>query len=159
MCLCLCVCSIKNTNKQELYHIQKTQCDSSSVRASWWMYFCWISYITHFTQWWVTQIKESCTLPSTMNHANINLLLKPDKVQFLSSSYCPILLINTDLKIICKALARRLEKILLTLYTLTKFLVPNITTSIPCTELWVWDNAREEDIEYFFVDITHTRIH
>uniref|UniRef100_A0AAR2LWN9 Reverse transcriptase domain-containing protein n=1 Tax=Pygocentrus nattereri TaxID=42514 RepID=A0AAR2LWN9_PYGNA len=46
-----------------------------------------------------------------MNSANISLLLKPGKDPTLPSSYRPISLINVDLKIICKVLARRLEKI------------------------------------------------
>lgn len=46
-----------------------------------------------------------------MNSAKICLLLKPDKDPTLPSSYRPITLINADLKIICKALARCLERI------------------------------------------------
>lgn len=57
------------------------------------------------------QIRGTCMLPPTMNSANISLLLKPDKDPTLPSSYRPISLINADLKIICKTLARRLEKV------------------------------------------------
>lgn len=46
-----------------------------------------------------------------MSSAKICLLLKPDKDPTLPSSYRPITLINADLKIICKALARCLERI------------------------------------------------
>uniref|UniRef100_A0A669D815 Reverse transcriptase domain-containing protein n=1 Tax=Oreochromis niloticus TaxID=8128 RepID=A0A669D815_ORENI len=57
------------------------------------------------------EIKENGRLPSNMNSANINLLLKPGKDPVYPSSYRPISLINVDLKIICKALSKRLEKI------------------------------------------------
>uniref|UniRef100_A0A669EVM6 Reverse transcriptase domain-containing protein n=1 Tax=Oreochromis niloticus TaxID=8128 RepID=A0A669EVM6_ORENI len=57
------------------------------------------------------EIKEKGRLPSNMNSANINLLLKPGKDPVYPSSYRPISLINVDLKIICKALSKRLEKI------------------------------------------------
>lgn len=59
----------------------------------------------------IEKIKESRTLPSHMNSANISLLLKPEKDPTLPSSYRPISLINVDLKIISKALANRIEKI------------------------------------------------
>lgn len=45
-----------------------------------------------------------------MNSALISLLLKPNKDPTLCSSYCPLLLINTDIKMISKALSMRLEK-------------------------------------------------
>ena len=50
-------------------------------------------------------------LSPNMNSANISLVLKPNKDPLLPSSYRPISLINTDLKINCKALSRRREKI------------------------------------------------
>jgi len=59
----------------------------------------------------VTQIKEENYLTPTMNSANIIVLLKTGKDPTLPASYRPISLINVDLKIICKALAGRLEKI------------------------------------------------
>ncbi|XP_054631650.1 E3 ubiquitin-protein ligase znrf1 isoform X1 [Dunckerocampus dactyliophorus] len=59
----------------------------------------------------VLEIKDSSCLPPTMNSATISFLLKPDKDPTLPSSYRPISLINADLKIICKALAIRLEKV------------------------------------------------
>uniref|UniRef100_A0AAR2J9L9 Reverse transcriptase domain-containing protein n=1 Tax=Pygocentrus nattereri TaxID=42514 RepID=A0AAR2J9L9_PYGNA len=50
------------------------------------------------------------TLPKTLYAANISLLLKPgrDKTDF--SSYRPISLLNTDLKILSKVLANRLKQ-------------------------------------------------
>lgn len=57
------------------------------------------------------EILNTGLLSSNMNSANISLILKPDKDPSLPTSYRPISLINTDLKIICKAIARRLEKI------------------------------------------------
>lgn len=38
------------------------------------------------------------------------LLLKPGKDAVLPTSYCPISLIKVDMKIICKALSKKLEK-------------------------------------------------
>nr|XP_054599245.1 olfactory receptor 4D9-like [Nothobranchius furzeri] len=46
-----------------------------------------------------------------MNSAIISLLLKPGKDPAFPTSYRPISLINVYLKIICKALAKRLEKV------------------------------------------------
>lgn len=54
----------------------------------------------------VNFVKESRALPINMNPTNIILPLKDPT---LPSSYHPIYLINTDLKIICKTLARTLE--------------------------------------------------
>uniref|UniRef100_A0A8C5HQA3 Reverse transcriptase domain-containing protein n=1 Tax=Gouania willdenowi TaxID=441366 RepID=A0A8C5HQA3_GOUWI len=59
----------------------------------------------------VTEIKNKGHVGGHMNTANIKLLLKPDKNPILPSSYRPISLINTDLKIISKALTSRLEKV------------------------------------------------
>lgn len=56
-------------------------------------------------------ILNSGLLSPNMNSANISLVLKPEKDPSLPSSYRPISLINADLKIICKALARRLDRI------------------------------------------------
>ena len=46
-----------------------------------------------------------------MNTAIISVLLKPDKDPTLPSSYRPLSLINTDIKIISKALAIRIETV------------------------------------------------
>uniref|UniRef100_A0A1A8UJ98 Reverse transcriptase domain-containing protein n=1 Tax=Nothobranchius furzeri TaxID=105023 RepID=A0A1A8UJ98_NOTFU len=59
----------------------------------------------------VREIEESGRLQPNMNSANISLLLKPGKDPAFPTSYRPISLINVDLKIICKALAKRLEKV------------------------------------------------
>jgi len=59
----------------------------------------------------VLQVKKNGRLSPYMNSANIILLQKPGKDPVLPSSYCPISLINVDLKIICIALAKRIEKI------------------------------------------------
>uniref|UniRef100_A0A3Q1CLT5 Reverse transcriptase domain-containing protein n=1 Tax=Amphiprion ocellaris TaxID=80972 RepID=A0A3Q1CLT5_AMPOC len=60
----------------------------------------------------VTEIKNNGYISPHMNTAAIKLLLKPDKDPTLPSSYRPLSLINTDIKIISKALASRLEKII-----------------------------------------------
>ncbi len=48
-------------------------------------------------------------LPPSLNTAMITLLLKPGKMPTDCGSYRPISLLNNDLKIICKVLAKRLE--------------------------------------------------
>uniref|UniRef100_A0A8C6M2I9 Reverse transcriptase domain-containing protein n=1 Tax=Nothobranchius furzeri TaxID=105023 RepID=A0A8C6M2I9_NOTFU len=59
----------------------------------------------------VREIEESGRLQPNMNSANISLLLKPGKDPAFPTSYRPISLINVDRRIICKALANRLEKV------------------------------------------------
>ena len=51
---------------------------------------------------------DSGSLPP-LNRTVITLLLKPGKTPTLCGSYRPISLLNNDLKILCKVLARRLE--------------------------------------------------
>lgn len=60
----------------------------------------------------VTEIYKSSCIPHNMNTALISVLLKPNKDPTLCSSYRPLSLINTDLKIISKALAMRLESVI-----------------------------------------------
>ena len=55
------------------------------------------------------EIKTTSIIPTHMNTANMSLILKPNKDPTQPSSYRPISLINTDLKIITKALATRME--------------------------------------------------
>lgn len=52
------------------------------------------------------QLKE---FPQTLYEANISLLLKEGKDETEPSSYRPIALLNTDLKIFTKVLANRLN--------------------------------------------------
>lgn len=52
---------------------------------------------------------QNGTLPPTLRLAMITLILKPGKSPTERSSYRPISLINCDTKILCKALAKRLE--------------------------------------------------
>ncbi|KAM7402819.1 hypothetical protein PAMP_018030 [Pampus punctatissimus] len=52
------------------------------------------------------------SLPPTMCEATISLILKSDKNPSHCSSYRPISLLNTDIKILTKLLARRLEQAL-----------------------------------------------
>ncbi|KAF7642911.1 hypothetical protein LDENG_00248450 [Lucifuga dentata] len=60
----------------------------------------------------MTEIKNKGQISPHMNTVAIKLLLKPDKDPTLTSSYRPLSLINTDIKIIAKALAAQLENIL-----------------------------------------------
>ena len=55
---------------------------------------------------------DSGSFPPSLNMAVITLLLKPGKASNLCGSYRPISLLNNDLKILCKALARRLDTLL-----------------------------------------------
>jgi len=53
----------------------------------------------------ITQIKENWRFPQTWTYPD-----KPDKDHTLLFSYCPILLIDVDLKIICKAPYQKIRK-------------------------------------------------
>lgn len=63
----------------------------------------------------IIEIKRSSTIPTHMNTAAMTLLLKPNKDPSHPSSYRPLSLLNTDLKIITKALATRIETVTPTL--------------------------------------------
>lgn len=60
----------------------------------------------------ITESKHNSRLPATSNTASVSLLLKHNKDPTLPSSYRPISLINVDTKIMAKALAIRLEKVI-----------------------------------------------
>lgn len=60
---------------------------------------------------YVESLSLGC-LPPTLRQASISVLLKKDKDGDLCTSYRPISLMNVDTKILAKALARRLEKVL-----------------------------------------------
>lgn len=55
---------------------------------------------------------ECGTLPPSLREANISLILKKGKCPEDCSSYRPISLLNVDVKILSKVLARRLESLL-----------------------------------------------
>ena len=59
-----------------------------------------------------TESFQTKTLPPTLYHATISLLLKKDKDPQCCSSFRPISLLNQDFKILAKALGLRLEKLL-----------------------------------------------
>ena len=60
----------------------------------------------------ITDIKTTSTIPTHMNTAVITLVLKPNKDPTHPSSYRPLSLMNTDLKIITKTLASRIETVI-----------------------------------------------
>ena len=60
----------------------------------------------------IAEIKTTSTIPTHMNTALITVLPKPNKDPTLPSSYRPLSLINTDLKIITKTLAIRMESVI-----------------------------------------------
>lgn len=63
----------------------------------------------------ILDIKNTSAIPSHMNTAIISLLLKPNKDPTYPSSYRPLSLINTDLKIITKTLTTRIETVMSTI--------------------------------------------
>lgn len=72
----------------------------------------------------ILEIQNTSQIPSHMNTSVISVLLKPNIDPTQPSSYRPLSLINTDLKIITKALAIRLER----------FLSKNDTVQIMCDD-------------------------
>ena len=63
---------------------------------------------------YVESLSLGC-LPPTLRQASISVLLKKDKDPDLCTSYRPISLMNVDTKILAKALACRLERVLPTI--------------------------------------------
>ena len=63
---------------------------------------------------------EKEDLPPSLRGALITLLLKPGKAPTDCASYRAISLLNTDSKILCKTLARRLEELLLDMIKVDK---------------------------------------
>lgn len=55
---------------------------------------------------------KKCLLPSSLREANISLILKKGKLPEDCASYRPISLLNVDLKILSKILAKHLELLL-----------------------------------------------
>ncbi len=55
---------------------------------------------------------EKGSLPQTLNEANIILLLKPGRDPVKCNSYRPISLLNSDIKILAKILALRLDTVI-----------------------------------------------
>lgn len=55
---------------------------------------------------------DNGSLPSSLNMAAITLLLKPGKTSTQCGSYRPTPLLNNDLKVLCKVLAKWLETLL-----------------------------------------------
>lgn len=51
--------------------------------------------------------------PSSLCDALFVVLPKPDKDKLLCGSYCPISLLNSDVKVLAKILALRLQKVIL----------------------------------------------
>lgn len=70
----------------------------------------WLTISTLFIRM-ALEIKHNSKIPPHMNTALISVLLKPGKDPTLPSSYCPLSLINTNIKIISKALATRIETV------------------------------------------------
>ncbi len=60
----------------------------------------------------ISEIHQNKTIPHHMNTAYITLIPKPNKDHTSCSNYRPISLINTDIKIISKALSVRLESVI-----------------------------------------------
>lgn len=60
----------------------------------------------------INELHTTNRIPPTMNTALITLLLKPHKDPTHLSSYRPLSLINTDIKIINKVLTNTIEKVI-----------------------------------------------
>lgn len=72
---------------------------------------------------------EHGSLPASMMEAYMVLLLKPGKDPQLCSSYHPIALLNSDLKILAKVLATRLAKVISTLVDIDQTgFIPGMST-------------------------------
>lgn len=60
----------------------------------------------------IDELTIGSQIPPTLNTAMITLLLKPDEDPTDPASYRPLSLTNTDMKIISKTLASRIEGII-----------------------------------------------
>lgn len=63
------------------------------------------------------QALEDVELPASMCEALIVVLPKPEKDKLLCGSYCPISLLNSDVKVLAKLLATRLQTLFFNLST------------------------------------------
>lgn len=82
--------------------------------------------------------KQNGDLPQSMTRASIVLILKPNKDPLDSGSYRPISLLQTDVKILAKVLALRLNKVISTIiHTDQSGFMPQKSTAINLRRLFL----------------------